>query len=358
MAYARTVPHPDLRLGLEQVYGPTLPRWTIEKLKGDASTRSYFRVTTEGGSPRSLIVMQLPEDAFGSDEGGTQPATTRLPFLEIGELLAERAIPVPAVHAERLESGQIFLEDLGDTTFAEKLYQTPQSEWPTWYGRAVDLLVELHEACAVVLESSIVAQREYDLPLLRWELDHFREWGLEALFGSLGPDESAALERDFEAIATEMASMPSGFVHRDFQSKNLMVGPDDALTVIDFQDAMRGPRVYDLVALLCDSYLSIDPTLQKSMIQRYAAARRIETQTLEKEFWTVAIHRKLKDAGRFVFIDRVRGNPGFLEWFPQSLVYVGRALTHTNGFSSLQGLLETKIPGFPNAVDQPDACSE
>ena len=33
---------------------------------------------------------------------------------------------------------------------------------------------------------------------------------------------------------------------------------DGELVWIDFQDALMGPRVYDLVALLCDSYQTFD----------------------------------------------------------------------------------------------------
>ena len=84
------------------------------------------------------------------------------------------------------------------------------------------------------------------------------------------------------------------------------------------------------------------------MIARYAALRRIEPASLRREFWCVALHRKLKDAGRFIFIDRVRKNPDFLQWYPQSLVYVGRAATQAPNLEGLGRLLRSTIPGFPD----------
>ena len=180
-----------------------------------------------------------------------------------------------------------------------------------------------------------------------------REWGLEALFGARSPAERAVIDDAFRTIVDAIESMPFGFVHRDYQSKNLMVSESDDLTLIDYQDAMIGPRVYDLVALLCDSYVSLDPELQRAMIDRYAALRRIDRDELQNEFRWVTLHRKLKDAGRFVFIDRVRGNPDFLEWFPQSLVYVGRAVSETPVLARFGELLTTAIPGFPDAVEKP-----
>jgi N-acetylmuramate 1-kinase len=348
---------PNLHRALGELYGEPIPTIEIIPLKGDASTRRYFRVrvreTQAAYRPRSVIVMQLPEDAFQSDEGGKEPAAQRLPFLEIAELLASRGIPVPSIYAEDLANGVILLEDLGDLTFELQLHRSPPAQWPRLYGNAVDLLAELHERCADLPQTSIVSRRRFDRELLFWELDHFREWGLEAPFGALDSAQAQTLRDAFATIVDAIEAMPYGFVHRDFQSKNLMVGPSGALGLIDFQDALLGPRVYDLVALLCDSYVSLDLDFQESMIERYAALRHIQVAGLHREFWHVALHRKLKDAGRFIYIDRMRRNPDFLQWFPQSLVYAGRAAAQIPALEALERLLRDKIPGFPDAVSRP-----
>ena len=352
---------PNLDDALAKLYGLPLPTIELIKLRGDASTRSYFRVrVAEAGvrSPQSVIAMQLPEDAFHSDEGGKPADSKRLPFLEIAELLDSKGLPVPSIYVEDLTNGIILLEDLGDVTFEQNLRGTPRADWHGLYGQAVDLLAELHERCATLPESSIVSRRHFDRELIDWELDHFREWGLEAPFGALDAAQMETLRGAFSRIGSAIEAMPQGFVHRDYQSKNLMVGPNGQLTLIDFQDALRGPRVYDLVALLCDSYVSLDLGLQESMIDRYAALRRIEQTELRREFWLVSLHRKLKDAGRFVFIDRVRNNPDFLRWYPQSLRYVGRALEQSPGFDGLGRLLGEAIPGFPDGVAKPASALE
>ena len=352
---------PNLEPALKELYDVPVPPVHVTKLQGDASTRSYFRVHVEGappGSPRSLIAMQLPEDAFGSDEGGRQPDPQRLPFLEVVELLESKGIPVPSVYVEDLAHGIILLEDLGDLTLERRLRDAAHEHWQRYYEDAIDLLCDLHEQCVDLPDSSIVSQRTFDSELLEWELEHFREWGLETLHGPLEADQTATLREAFAAIVRQIEAMPHGFVHRDYQSKNLMVGPTGALTVIDFQDALLGPRVYDLVALLCDSYVPLDLELQESMIQRYAALRHIEPSELQREFWYVALHRKLKDAGRFIYIDRVRRNPNFLQWYPQSLVYIGRAIAQTRGFEALGRLLMETIPGFPDRVPRPESSME
>jgi aminoglycoside/choline kinase family phosphotransferase len=352
---------PNLNRALRQLYGEPLPSFEVIKLRGDASTRSYFRVQVQkapADRPKSLIVMQLPEDAFRSDEGGSQPKSRRLPFLEVGGLLRSKGLPVPEIFVDDLELGLVLLEDLGDTTLEQQLRRIPRAAWKDLYGTAVDLLAEMHARCDELPQGSFVSQRSFDRELLDWELEHFREWGLEALFGQPEAQQAAVLRSAFSRIAHEIEAMPYGFVHRDYQSKNLMHRPDGTLSIIDFQDALLGPRVYDLVALLCDSYVSLDLELQNSMIDRYAALRRIEPAVLRREFWLVTLHRKLKDAGRFVFIDRVRKNPDFLQWYPQSMVYVGRAAAQTPGFEPLASLLKELIPGFPDGVSKPASAME
>ena len=65
-------------------------------------------------------------------------------------------------------------------------------------------------------------------------------------------------------------------------------------------------------------------------------------------FRLIAVQRKLKDAGRFVFIDRVRGNPSFLPYYPGSLAYVARALRDLPGLAALTSCLHRLVPGFPS----------
>jgi aminoglycoside/choline kinase family phosphotransferase len=56
------------------------------------------------------------------------------------------------------------------------------------------------------------------------------------------------------------------------------------------------------------------------------------------------VQRKLKDAGRFVFIDRVRKNPGFLVSIPASLRYVREALSRRADLAGLRALLGRHLP--------------
>lgn len=336
----------DLTPALSALWGEVPPRATLEKLRGDASTRSYYRVVNPGAAPERLIVMRLPDDPVG-------PSPAPLPFVDVQRHLHALGIRVPTIYVDDAsQRGVLLLEDLGDETFEARLVRSPKADWQGLYAQAVDLLCELHERAAS--ETACIAYtRAFDAALLRWELEHFREWGLTALGITLSPGEEATLDRAFGALVEALLALPQGFTHRDYQSRNLMWTPSGELCVIDFQDALRGPLGYDLAALLCDSYVALDAALQNAMLARYATKRGLDSAELTRAFRLVSVQRKLKDAGRFVFIDRVRKNPGFLPWYGPSVAYAARALAQLPEFAELHALLAAKLEGYPERIAAP-----
>lgn len=332
---------------LERVWGSVPADATLEKLRGDASTRSYYRVASATRSPASLVVMRLPE--------GSTPAAlgcAELPFVALRRYLDGLGIEVPAVFVDASTDGLLLLEDLGDETFEARLVRTPRTAWLELYAQAIDVLSDLHERAARD-PACLAYQRAFDAKLLHWELVHFRDWGLRACDVALSPSEDALLERAFDWLVSELLALPQGFTHRDYQSRNLMWAPRGALVVIDFQDALLGPLGYDLAALLCDSYVALDEDLQHAALTRYAARRGLDQGLLLRAFRLVSVQRKLKDAGRFVFIDQVRGNPAFLPWYGRSIAYAARAMRHVPELGELEALLSAKLQGFPDAVPAP-----
>jgi len=322
----------------------------IVTLKGDASSRRYHRLfMPDGLQPNRLIVMELPEDALRSDEavGGDTPE--ELPFLNVARHFKEAGLRVPEIHLDAVAEGAVLLEDLGDELLVGVIRNKEEDTLRDWYAAAVDLMADMHERMWPIPDSCIASRRNFDYALLRWELDHYREWGLEARQDiTLSPDRRARLDRAFDELAREIDRLPKGFVHRDYQSRNLMVlqkKPSPAsLAIIDFQDAFIGPRIYDLAALLNDSYVALPFRLKEEIIARYANKRNLDFDTLRQEFHLVTVQRKLKDGGRFVFIDRVKHNPAFLAFVDASFERVKDALAALPGHEPLKEILAEAAP--------------
>jgi len=313
----------------------------IEEIVGGASTRRFFRVTARDG--RSAVAMYVPlpsQELSNAKETGR-----RWPFLEVRELLAERAIRVPALLAESCDTGWLLVEDLGDT-LAQHLEHSAQDK-PALYQRAVRDLAHAQRALASLPEHSIVRQRCFDVDLLRWEIEHFREWALSARGIQLNTEQRAVFDEAAEYLATTIASWPRGFVHRDYQSRNLMVIPHENgahdLGWIDFQDAMLGPRVYDLVALLGDSYQAFDRAFVDSRLSEFCGELGLDQAAeaeLSRQFDLVTVQRKLKDAGRFVFIERKNGNLSFLKFIDPTIAKARASLARLADDPKLRGLSE------------------
>ncbi len=332
----------------EQVSAATGRDYTnapVTKLKGDASNRSYYRV---GTFPDSYVVMVMPKDAGKSEEATKGEPPKELPFLNVHRYLDSLKVRVPKILRFDEPKGMMVLEDLSDQTFEKALSDATREPL---YKNAVQLLARLRAAAEKDPRPECIAfGRAFDEDLYDWELHHFREWGLEVWSGKKpSSEERSELDRIFRRISAQLAALPRGFTHRDYQSRNLMV-KDGELIVIDFQDALLGPRQYDLVALLRDSYVELPRPFVEQMLGEYVAE--FERATKEKidfagflrVFDLLTVQRKLKDAGRFEFINRVKGNPGFLVSIPASLRYVRAALEVQPQLSDLRRIVGRYVP--------------
>jgi aminoglycoside/choline kinase family phosphotransferase len=324
-----------------------------EAMTGGASTRRYFRLFLPQGT--TAVAMFVPEGAR-PEEVQKLIERPEWPFLEVRALLAARGVDVPNVLAEDTARGWLVIEDLGEDTLANFLLRSPEDK-TALYTRAVSDLARAQVALGALPPESVVAGRAFDEELLRWEIDHFREWGLDARGHTLPPEDRAAFDAIADRLARRIAGWPRTFVHRDYQSRNLMVRPSGAICWIDFQDALMGPRVYDLVALLNDSYQEFDRPFVDARLDEFARAASLsegERALLGREFDYVTVQRKLKDAGRFVFIDQVKHNPSFLRFVTPTIRKVHGALgrlADDEDMRTLAALLRRALPDDPDGEE-------
>lgn len=311
------------------------PAPSLTRLAGGLSPRRFFRFERRSG--QRAIVMWLPFDA--PERVLSRRSGRRLPFVEVRELLEQARVRVPALYAELPEHGVLVVEDLGET-LAERLEREPAAR-DDLYGRAVLELAAAQGALADLPAGGVVRSRSFDRELLTWELEHFREWGVDALGVPLSDAEQAIFTRAAAFLVDTISGFEQGFVHRDYQSRNLMVTSDGRIGWIDFQDALWGPRAYDLVALLRDSYQTFDEAFVAARLAEFAAARGLgaeQASALRFELDVITVQRKLKDAGRFVFFERTRGDAGYLPYFVPTLELVAGALSRLPERPELSGL--------------------
>lgn len=316
----------------------------ITRLHGDASARTYYRIRHVDQTTRILMVMPEGKTSASEEITNFQGTLQEPPFLALARNFSDAGLPVPRVLHYSPADRWIVLEDIGDTVLAHCVVRADSATRMHWYRQAIDLLLRMQTAMdALPRAQCLASQRSFDATLLNWEFDHFREYLLDARGQSLPGKAQRAFTELTRAITADITALPATFVHRDFQSRNLMV-LGDALVIIDFQDALQGPYVYDLVALLRDSYIAFTPDECRALVAYFSDRSGRDRTLVQAHFDLVTIQRKMKDAGRFVYIDRVKHNPNFLPFIPSSLQYVREAFARTPTYRPLLDLLVPFVP--------------
>lgn len=329
----------------KKLNSPLTAPYTV-KLKGDASYRSYYRLFLEDG--RSYILMKWnPEVGRSSEEVSKGLPIDEFPFTNIRNYLNSISIPVPEILFSDVDKGFILLEDLGDTTLENYFKHSSDLRL---YERAIKLLAFLKYKSKNNPNNRCVAfLRKFDYELYLWEFEHFIEYGIEVRHNIRIPkNDRDLIKQYFSDISKRLDSASNIFTHRDYQSRNIML-KDDKLYLIDFQDALMGTIVYDIVALLRDSYVRFDNKIINDFIELYYTELKnygfdLNYEEFVKCFYLQTIQRKLKDGGRFIFIDKVKKNPSFLPYVSISFEYAFNALSKFNEFRELSRILSIYVP--------------
>jgi hypothetical protein len=348
------IPHESLARAVRAAFGSGARIVAAEPLTGDASSRRYVRLRLAGDAPPSVVAMLLGvEQRFGpaADEIGSGPSLDELPFVNVARWLAAQGFAVPAIHHDAAASDALLvLEDIGDTTLWAVASARP-AETRELFATAVDLLVALQAAGARHPDPSCVAfRRRFDGRLARWELEHFVEHGIETRHGRpLPAGERAALLDALAPLVVPFEATDPVLVHRDFMAWNLHL-QDGRLRLIDFQDALLGPDAYDLAALLTDRTTGalVTPALEEELLARFRRARAGKGQPvggdLAARYRACALHRALKVIGRFYFLERVLGKPGYLAYLPGVYATARRMLSGMPALAGTQTRLAAWVP--------------
>lgn len=279
----------------------------IVPLAGDASFRRYFRVI-EGG--RRAVLMDAPP-----------PHEDPRPFIAIAEHLNADGFAAPAILARDLTHGLVLIEDFGDLRVKEHLDADPDAELAT-YGRAVELLVDLHRKPAADLPP-------YDRAVYQREVGLLTEWYCPAAGLEVDAD---AYGRAWDAVLpiVEQSASPTVTVLRDYHAENIMLidrAASHGLGLLDFQDALAGHPAYDLVSLLQDARRDVPEAVEAAMLAHYKAAAS-PPDDFDAAYAVLGAQRNAKIVGIFTRLWKRDGKPRYLSYLPRMWGLLERDLAH------------------------------
>jgi aminoglycoside/choline kinase family phosphotransferase len=280
----------------------------INALAVDASRRKYYRIAHNA---ESFILMDAEHepDQFAK-------------FIEVDSLLHQFGFSAPKIFFQDNNEKLMLLEDFGELSYTKALLRSPEKEWAL-YEPAVKLLKELHRCPTDNLNLA-----PYDPVLLNQELSVFLDWYLShRLEDTQAVAAGTALFAIFNDLYSTLEELPPTIVLRDYHADNLMVikGRSDTknVGVLDFQDAVLGSPLYDLVSLLEDARRDVHPeTVAKSKELFLNLEPALSKEIFDRTYAILAMQRNLKIIGIFHRLCKRDKKQKYINYLPRVWGYV------------------------------------
>ncbi len=324
---AASVPSGDCRAKLESsgaLADIALP-WAVGsaiRLGLHASRRRFYRLSPQATAGDLVSAVLVLYDEADADEVERYERTAAW--------LGDAGVRVPEIFA--VSAKALLVEDGGDTFFAEDAGLDAVGLYEQ--AAAIVIAIQAHGCSAVAPNPGW----ELDAERLRNELEFAEQ---HALCSWLGTAPSAARATSFDRLATAAAALPRAVCHRDFHSRNLLIG-DDQLIVLDFQDLMPGPHLYDLASLLRDDYRTVSQEGANAALAAYWDACAVEIPlasdadvpsipevlppAARQSFCLTAAQRAIKALGTFGYQVTVAGNHDYAAFGPSTWGHARAAL--------------------------------
>lgn len=281
---------------------------SFESMQGDAGLRKYFRLLVGG---KSYIVMDCPP-SYASVE----------PFIYIAEHLQQINARAPKIIHSDVLKGFLILEDFGNISVKDYLNGCiSQEEIKEIYSKIMDLLVFIQAKKA---PESLV---NYDIELLKSELDLFTDWYIPyKIDRSLTQDEFEDFRVIWEKALSSLVSLSKTIVLRDYHAENMMYlsGKEgiNNLGLLDFQDALLGCPVYDVVSMLEDARIEVPRALALEMLGYFAEKKGLAYEDILLNYHILGAQRNSRILGVFARKFKRDNDNRYLQYIPLVLKYL------------------------------------
>jgi aminoglycoside/choline kinase family phosphotransferase len=306
-------------------------------LAGDASFRTYFRLTRPNGS---AVIMDAPP-----------PGEDVRPFVRIGRHLRKLGLSAPEILALDEANGFLLLEDLGDNTFSRML--DSGIDEGMLYERATDVLIALHAAGRSVLLPDLnvylgEALIEAAMLLPEWYAPAVRQRAVDE-------QECSDYRAAWRACLAGLPAISTTLMLRDYHKDNLVWLPDrpdvKACGLLDFQDAQESHCAYDLVSLIEDARRDVSRVVHDTCVARYIARTGVNEHDFKTGFAVMAAQRHARILGLFLRLARRDGKPEYLQHLPRVRRQFERAVQH-EVMAPLRSWIDTVLPGHVRPVHE------
>jgi len=310
----------------------------IEAITPDASTRGYFRFSTEHGSKVACV---YPDDIKHAAHS----------YIDVTNVFLANDLPVARVYDFDEVLGVIVIEDLGDRILRTEL-DVKKVNRDRLIHDSIELIARIQASSTSAAEANSICSRlSFDVEKLMWELNFFKiHYFTTYKKEPLTTSTDAALNEEFMELSAELDSRATVLCHRDFHAANIMIDGEEKLRIIDHQDARMGSPAYDLVSLLLDRVTDLPSPEWLMHMQGHFHNERatigleaLDREQFAHEFELQTVQRCLKAAGTFSFQASVRDKGYFIPYIRPMFQTVLSAANSLGRFPVIQSVLKNEL---------------
>lgn len=227
---------------------------SVDKLPQAGSERHYFRLHT---NDRSYIA------TYGANIKENET------FIYFSKHFAVKRLSTAIILSISADKIIYIQEDFGGVSLLDKLEQHGFTDYVYQLYK-----LSLHQLAMLQIKGhegldykKCLTNASFGKEAIMADLLYFKYYFLDAL---RKPYDKQKLIKDFEALANYLSHTEyKYFMFRDFQSRNIMVTPDDKVHFIDYQGGMKGAPQYDVASLLWQARANLPDVWKQQLLEDY-----------------------------------------------------------------------------------------
>lgn len=252
-------------------------RHFFDKFTGN-NTSDFFALPQSGSSRKNFIGKTNDESfVITSNENLLENES----FFYFTKVFSELNLNSPKIFSIS-EDRRIYAQEyLGSKTFSEIITEEGLSE-------RVKSLVKQTLEKLYRLQTSTLGKIDYsktfeytkydDIPILH-DLNYFKFLFVDVVEMHY---HKSTLLNEFKALSDKIENLsPKFLMIRDFQARNIMVNDNDEVFFIDYQAAMEGPAMYDVISFLYQAKANFPDEFRNEMLEYYFSLFENEEDRLE-----------------------------------------------------------------------------
>jgi hypothetical protein len=204
-------------------------------------------------------------------------------FLYLSEEFSSLELNTPKILEVNEEKTLYVQEFLGKNTLSEIISAEGHSKRvKSLVKQTLEKLFTLQQKTEEKIDFRRTFEYEaYDNLPITHDLYYFKNFMVDVL--EL-PYHKSSLLKEFQTLTTKIENLsPKTIMLRDFQSRNILVNEENQVFFIDYQSAMLGPAVYDVVSFLFQAKANFPIKWKTEMLDFYFSLWDSETQPGLKE---------------------------------------------------------------------------